>query len=245
MGTEPGLWPSSALDHGVANIPPSGVEVPFQDLDIQVYAFAPEKPLRLGGRIICLACKGRIVENIPDSRQTLWQDIIQKIDEEWLSLNQEERSWITGKIERLTVVQQQLHGLVTIADGEDICRDCDGACCGHGLYHPTLVTVLAHLVLNLPLPTPEFKQSCPYLGVAGCSFSPSVRPYTCLTFICELIEDRLTAEQRQVLSVLELELRGIYEAFDYRYSGSSLRGLMNRAPGGAVHPLLERKNMLD
>ncbi len=245
MGTEPGLWPSSAFEHGVANIPPSGVEVFFQDLDIQVYAFAPEKTLRLGGRNICLACKGRIVETLPDSRQILWQDIIQKIQVEWQALGEKDRSWITVKIERLTDLQQQIHFLVSVADGEDACRDCAGACCEHGLYHPTLVTVLAHFVLRRPLPIPDFHQSCPYFGEAGCSFSPAVRPYNCLIFICEIIEDRLSAEQRQALSSLELELRGIYEAFDHRYAGSSLRGLMNREPGDMLHSLLERQNVLD
>ncbi len=244
MGTEPGLWPSSAVFLGVTNIPPSGVEVLFQDLDIQVYAFAPEKTLRLGGRNICLACKGRIVETLPDSRQILWQDIIQKVQVEWQASGEKDRAWITVKIERLTDLQQQIHCLVSVADGEDVCRDCAGACCEHGLYHPTLVTVLAHFVLNRPLPIPDFQQSCPYLGVAGCNFLPDVRPYNCLTFICELIEDRLSAEQRQALLTLELELRGIYEEFDRRYAGSSLRGLMNRGLDKKHQHLLERQDAL-
>ena len=185
------------------------------------------------------------MENLSDSRQVLWQDLIQQIQQEWRALDEAERSWIVVKIERLIDVQQQLHRLVTVADGEGICRDCDGACCGHGLYHPTLVTVLAHLVLNRPLPIPEFQQSCPYLGLSGCSFSPDVRPYNCLTFICDLIEDRLSVEQRQALSTLELELRGIYEAFDNRYVGSSLRGLLNRESGASLALLLQRQDMLD
>jgi hypothetical protein len=35
--------------------PTSGVAAVFQDLDIPVYVFAPEKLLRLGDRIFCLA----------------------------------------------------------------------------------------------------------------------------------------------------------------------------------------------
>jgi len=35
--------------------PISGVAVVFQDLDILMYVFAPEKILRLGDRIFCLA----------------------------------------------------------------------------------------------------------------------------------------------------------------------------------------------
>ena len=37
------------------NSPTAGVAATFQDLDILMYVFAPEKLLRLGGRIFCLA----------------------------------------------------------------------------------------------------------------------------------------------------------------------------------------------
>jgi len=44
-----------ASNDGVAKSPPSGVAAVFQELDIHMYAFAPEKQLRLGGRNFCLA----------------------------------------------------------------------------------------------------------------------------------------------------------------------------------------------
>ena len=185
------------------------------------------------------------MNNLPESRQVLWLEIIQKIQEEWRILGEVDRAWIASQVERLTDVQQQLHNLVSAADGEDICCDCGGACCGHGLYHPTLVTILAHLVFNHPLPVPDFNQSCPYLGVTGCSFSPVVRPYNCLTFICDLIECHVSEEQRQTVLTLELELRGIYESFDNRYSGSSLRGLMNRIAGEDFPAFLNRRDVLN
>jgi len=43
------------MNDGVAKSPTSGVAAVFQDLDIQMYLFAPEKLLRLGGRNFCLA----------------------------------------------------------------------------------------------------------------------------------------------------------------------------------------------
>lgn len=184
------------------------------------------------------------MDTFPDSRQTLWQEITHKIEEEWKTLSGDERSWITVKINRLAEVQQQLHHIVSCADGEEICRNCAGACCGHGLYHPTLVTVLAHLVLNHPLPVPDFTQSCPYFGVKGCQFLPVVRPYNCLIFICELIEERFSEDQRQSMLSLELELREVYMAFDRRYSGSSLRGLLNRTTERSFQPFLDRQDVL-
>ncbi len=47
------------MNDGVAKSPTSGVAAVFQDLDIPMYTFAPEKPLCLGGRNFCLAiCVG-------------------------------------------------------------------------------------------------------------------------------------------------------------------------------------------
>lgn len=184
------------------------------------------------------------MDTFPDSRQTLWQEITRKVKEEWISLSDDDRSWITLKVQRLADVQKKLHHIVSYADGEEICRDCAGACCGHGLYHPTLVTVLAHLVLNSPLPDPDFSQSCPYFGVKGCQFLPEVRPFNCLIFICELIEERISEGQRQEILDLELELRAIYTEFDRRYIGSSLRGVLNRTADREVQPFLERQDVL-
>ena len=43
------------MSNGVAKSPTSGVVAIFQDLDIPMYVFPPEKLLRLGGRNFCLA----------------------------------------------------------------------------------------------------------------------------------------------------------------------------------------------
>ena len=187
---------------------------------------------------------GPSVKTTPTHFQALWRELTNRLQQEWLVLGDEDRAWISGKIELLTDKQQQLHHLVTAVDGEIVCRDCAGACCEHGLYHPTLVTILAHLVVNHPLPVPDFEQSCPYLGVVGCQFPPHLRPYNCLTFICDKIDDRYTDDQQHAMLTLELELREIYEAFDTRYSGSTLRGLLNRKSVESLRPLLERQDTL-
>jgi len=51
--------------NGVAKSPTSAVVAAFQDLDIHMYLFAPEKLLRLGGRNFCttiLVCVGDLYE---------------------------------------------------------------------------------------------------------------------------------------------------------------------------------------
>jgi hypothetical protein len=47
-----------------------------------------------------------------------------------------------------------------------------------------------------------------------------------VTFVCEAIDARLPAAD---YAGLERQLRELYIAFDRRYTGSSLRGLLNTA----------------
>jgi hypothetical protein len=181
------------------------------------------------------------VKIVPDLRQALWEKTILTVQNEWQALAGSEQSWIAQKLNRLMDIQRELHELVAVAEGEEICRECNGGCCGDGLYHPTLVTLLAHLINNQSLPVPDFHQSCPYLGAAGCQFLPVVRPFNCLIFICDKIEARCPEQDVGKMSLLEAELRTIYEAFDNRYTGSSLRGLMNRPLQGKLPVFLGRK----
>lgn len=185
------------------------------------------------------------MDDSPASRQLFWTDIIAAIQREWLGLDAAERTWIAAEISSLARKQQSLHRLVTAVDGETICRDCGGACCDHGCYHPTLVTILAHLVQNQPLPVPDFTRSCPYLDAGSCQFLPHLRPYNCLTFICERIDHLITPAQEQEMRDLEREIRQIYTRFDRRYLGSSLRGLMHKRSGAGPRGLLSRRDMPD
>lgn len=55
---------SFAWTDGVVKSPPSCVAAFFQDFDIQMYAFTPEKMLRLGGRNFYLAIAEVLMEAI-------------------------------------------------------------------------------------------------------------------------------------------------------------------------------------
>jgi hypothetical protein len=54
---------------GVVKSPPSCVAAFFQDFDIQMYAFTPEKMLRLGGRNFYLAIAEVLMEAISTERR--------------------------------------------------------------------------------------------------------------------------------------------------------------------------------
>jgi len=161
-----------------------------------------------------------------DARMELWLSTIAAIRNEWTALDAAERAWISTAVAEIATLQQQVQNLVDAADGATICRDCAGDCCGHGAFHPTLVTVLAHLASDRDLPAADFTRSCPWLGAQGCQFLADVRPFNCVTFVCEQIDAKLPAE---LYADLESRLRELYTAFDRRYAGSSLRGLLNSA----------------
>ena len=163
----------------------------------------------------------------------LWQEITARIREEWVALAAEEKEWATGHILQIVKKQEQLHQLFLDVDGAEICCQCDGDCCGHGKFHPTLVNLLACLIVNHPLPEPDFSRHCPYIGPDGCLFPPGLRPYNCVSFICEQIECSLEPSRQAEFYRLEKEIRQAYELFADRYVGAGMRGILIR---GAILP---------
>ena len=170
----------------------------------------------------------------PEQRQQLWSQIVTQVSAELADLPADERAWLETQLQLVADLQRQIHALFEQANGAEICRDCRGECCGHGSFHFNLANLLGYLVSGEPLLKPDFHAGCPYLGSAGCQIPIGLRPFNCVTFICEAIESRLAAEQQEQFYVLERQLRQAYLAFDGRYRGSSLRGLLQSGarPGG-------------
>jgi hypothetical protein len=157
-----------------------------------------------------------------------WQEVVSRVAEEWEGLPYPEQVWATEHTLRIVNLQERLHQLFLDVGGAGICSDCNGDCCGHGKFHPTLVNLLACLITEQPFPEPEFDQYCPYLGVSGCQFPPGLRPYNCISFICEQIENRLDPDKVGEFYQLEKEIREQYELFASRYVGASMRGILTR-----------------
>ena len=156
----------------------------------------------------------------------LWQSIVARVEEEWVDLPQHEKSWATEHVLKIIGLQEQLHQLFVDVDGMGICRDCHGDCCGHGKFHPTLVNLLACLATDYPIPEAEFSQHCPYLVNTGCQFPPGLRPFNCISFICEKIEGLLDPSRKNEFYRLEKEIRSLYELFASRYLGAGMRGIL-------------------
>lgn len=170
----------------------------------------------------------------------LWQQTLARIKQEVTELPAEERAWIESHLAAAAGLQEKMHGVFLAAGGEAVCADCQGLCCDRAKYHPTLVNLLHFLMPGDKPPVADFTRSCPFLGPAGCPFPAARRPFNCLTFLCERVEERLSPAECEEFYAFERQLREVYLAFDRRYTGSSLRGLLNRAAGLGGRPFLDR-----
>jgi hypothetical protein len=159
----------------------------------------------------------------------LWRRIVIGLEKEVLRLTSAERDWIASRLERIGHLQEELHALFLQGDGPGVCSRCGGSCCDRGRHHATLVNLLGFLLAGKEPPLPDFGRPCPFLGETGCLMEPAGRPFNCVTFICDAIEDRLDAAGREAFYARERELRGLYGEFDARYAGSTLRGILIRA----------------
>ncbi|PLY00221.1 MAG: hypothetical protein C0623_07570 [Desulfuromonas sp.] len=164
----------------------------------------------------------------PKQDQKLWHDIVDRVNYEWRHLHPEEKDWVSTHGARLATLQRELHQLFLDVGGADLCCDCNGSCCGHGKFHPNLTNLLICKILNFPIPDPDFSADCPYIGDLGCLFPPEARPYNCVSFICEQIEELFAPSNKEKFYALENEIRGEYALFVERYTGASMRGLLIR-----------------
>jgi len=177
----------------------------------------------------------------PQHLQREWQAILTRLEAEVAEMPAEERAWLEGRVGQIESLQAELHVFFCRAAGEEICRDCLGACCAKGLNHLTLANLMTYLLRGEALPVPDFSATCPLLGPRGCLWSAERRPFNCVTFLCESIEDRLSEAEVKQFYQLEKQLRELYQDFDRRYAGSSLRGIWIALERLGSKPFLARR----
>jgi hypothetical protein len=154
-----------------------------------------------------------------------WQEAVQRVNSWW----EHTPAALRGELEmlgrRLMEQKRSLQGIVARVEASSHCAGCGGACCVTGRYHFTPVDLVAYLVAGEPLFQPLFANGlCPYLGEQGCLMAPQFRPFNCITFNCELIEDRLTPEELSGFYLLERELRLSYREIRSLCPAGSLGG---------------------
>lgn len=173
-----------------------------------------------------------------DQRQRLWRRTVAAVTAELERLPARQRAWAAERLGHIAALQEELGALFVAADGPRHCRRCAGACCERGAHHFTLVNLLAFLLAGEQPPEPDFGLTCPFLGANGCRLPVARRPFNCVIFLCDEVLAGLDADQQQRAAQLEAQLRSWYEAFDKRFAGSSMRGLLIRAERLGTTPFL-------
>lgn len=159
-------------------------------------------------------------------RQQLWAQIITDAQDQYLALEQEEKDWLEPRLHEIADLQRQLNCLFLTARGEQHCCNCAGGCCHAGHNHMTLVNLLQYFSFRDQPPDPDFYRSCPFLGDRGCLLAVERRPYNCISFICDIIENSLSAADLNEFYRLEGELRRLYLVVAKRYEGAAMTGLL-------------------
>ena len=168
-----------------------------------------------------------------------WSKLVTALRREVATLDEDEKGWIAARLAAIAWLQEELHAGVQACGSETLCACCPEHCCGQGKNHPGLVNLLFYLLAGEDLRA-DFSAPCPQLGPAGCVFPPARRPFNCITFNCERVEERLPAAARQRLRLLETALRALYESFAHRYAGAGAQGLLIRAETLGDRPFLQR-----
>jgi len=143
--------------------------------------------------------------------QEAWQQAVTSATEWYFGLPPGVRAELDGLIEEVMPLKQQLVDQVTSSGSSEVCRTCGGECCLLGKYHVSVLDVLAYRKNGVESVIPDFSAgpACPYSDASGCTMPAAYRPVTCVIFNCQLIEDRLSATQRDALHENEKRLRAL------------------------------------
>ena len=164
-----------------------------------------------------------------------WRDGVAKVSAAFLLLSEPELAKVQALCSMLMEQKQALQALAAPADPASHCADCGGACCVAGKYHFTAVDLLVYLASGEPLLTPLFGNGlCPYLGEGGCLTRAGYRPFNCITFNCEIIEDLLSEQEVSRFYQLERELRASYGEIRAIFPGKSMDGALLEGPAAVA-----------
>lgn len=175
---------------------------------------AREGVTRPGNRTRLTDCFNQFSEN-PDVQDwirvtdlTLWHNATERLERLLAGLPVATARELSQLLVRYRTSKEIIAEVVEKAGAAAICRECAGQCCLNGKYRVNVVDALACLVAQRQ-PTVDFfhKPACPYGTDAGCSMKPGLRPADCVVFICDAIDQKLSAQARSILAAQEQVLR--------------------------------------
>jgi hypothetical protein len=145
------------------------------------------------------------------SYEELWREGVRRVTAAFALLAEPDRQQVAILCRSLLARKEAMQALVARVDAASHCAGCGGACCVKGKYHFTPVDLLVYLATGRDLFAPLFDNGlCPYLAPEGCLMPPGYRPFNCITFNCERIEDQLPEKEVALFYRWESELRETY-----------------------------------
>ena len=141
-----------------------------------------------------------------------WDRGVAALREEYAALSSLLRTQLKERIAAVKSCKKSLHSFAEAVGAGKICAECRGECCARGKNHVTVVELLAYFDDDRQLFTPSFERDlCPYMGENGCLMEPEYRPYNCITFICERVEDLLGPLEKERFYAVERDLQARYK----------------------------------
>ena len=156
-----------------------------------------------------------------------WQQGVLRVTADYLALSQQ----VLHRLQVLSAELQEkkcaMQALVARVGAAAHCAGCGGECCVAGKYHFTKADLLVYLAAGEPLFEPLFGNGlCPYLGQAGCLIPAAFRPFNCITFNCERIEDLLSEHDLAGFYRMERELRRCYDEIRSLFPEQTMYGAL-------------------
>lgn len=166
----------------------------------------------------------------------LWDMALQQTSREFHQLSPRLREECCRLLGMIAALKERLCRLAEDADSVELCRECNGACCYRGKYHFAVADALLFLCRNQPVPVPVFDDGpqCPWMGRQGCRLAPELRPFTCVVFNCELVEQRMSAERVAEFYGLEQQLRAHCAELELMLGGRPVASLLRTGERSAT-----------
>jgi hypothetical protein len=159
--------------------------------------------------------------------QEQWSEAVGRLRSEFLALPLSAKESLSGLTSEIRALKEEHQKLVARFSTDSLCEQCNGICCRYGKHHFTAVELIAFLVSERELFTPDFDNPvCPYIGGSGCMMEPELRPFNCIIFICEDLDCRLDEPSRTELMAMEKRLRQLYQQIDQLLGNRFANGLL-------------------
>ena len=154
-----------------------------------------------------------------------WRQAVTRVTSVFAALPATTRETLERLARAMVAHKEALQAIAATADAGNCCAGCGGACCVRGKYHFAAADLLVYLATAKELFAPRFENGlCPYLGEPECLIPAGYRPFNCITFNCDLIEDRLPREEVSRFYRMEGELKEQYAAVRSLFPNRSMDG---------------------